>query len=138
MAIKRTVLGAGKLTIDTTALQNFSSQTTNVVLTPKVKTGDPIRVLSGETLGGDREESFTLKGKLLPDFGEAGSLQEWCFTNRGKDMPFEFVPRLDKSKKITGTLTVEAVEIGGDVGKADPIDFEFVVLTVELAAHTGA
>lgn len=137
MAIKRTILGNGTLIIDAggTLPMPFSEQCTNVKLIPKVSTGDPIKVLSGSTIGGDRTESFELKGKIVPDFGETGSVQEWCFTNRGKDLPFEFIPRTDKTKKLTGTLTVEAVEIGGDVGKADPIDFTFVVLTVAVGAH---
>lgn len=140
MTIKRTVLGNGTLIIDVgeVGAMPFQEQVTNLKLIPKVKTGDPVKVLSGSTAGGEREESWELKGKILPDFGETGSIQEWCFTNRGKDLDFEFVPRTDLTKKLTGTLTVEAVEIGGDVGKADPIDFTFVVLTVALATHTPA
>lgn len=135
MTINRTLLGPGVLTIDPAGVDEtaLSEQVTNVKLVPKVKTDDPIPVLSGGTVAGDREESFTLKGKMLPDFGETDSILEWLFTNRGKTMSFEFQPSTAKARQITGDLVVEATEIGGDVGKADEVDFEFVVLTVDLA-----
>lgn len=137
MAVKRTVLGPGHLIIDpSTGPMAFESQVTNCRLVPSVDTGDAIPVLSGERVAGDRTESFTLQGSMIPDFGQEGSLQEWLFTNRGKTMDFEFVPRKDLSKQLVGSLVVEAVEIGGDVTTSNPVDFEFQVLEVELGAFT--
>ncbi len=135
MTARRTILGPGLLTIDPGGAgeKALAEQVTNVKLVPKVKTGDPVPVLSGTILAGDREESFTLKGKMLPDFGEVDSVLEWLFTNRGKTMSFEFQPATSLARQTVGTLVVEATEIGGDVGKADEVDFEFVVLTVDLA-----
>ena len=64
------------------------------------------------------------------DVGQVGvggtSISEWTYTNRGQTFPFEFVPANSGDKKITGELTVEATDIGGDVGKRATSSFEFV------------
>lgn len=140
MTVRRTILGPGTLTVDPgqPGARALSEQVTHTKLIPKVKQDDPITVLSGAVVAGDREESWTLKAKMLPDFGETDGVQEWCFTNRGKTLPFEFVPRSDLTKKLTGTLVVEAVEIGGDTGKADEVEFEWTVLTVLIGANVPA
>lgn len=112
-------------------LTAFQSQVTKISVKPKVSQGDAIPVLSGETVPGDREESFTIAGSILQDFGVAGpavSISEWTFTNRGKTFPFEFIPDNAAAKKITGTLQVEATEIGGDVKKKNQADFEFLII----------
>lgn len=129
MAVETITVGAGQLTIGAlTDLTNFSSQTTSVKLVPDVDQDDPIKVLSGESVAGDRTESFTLEGSILQDFGSADAKTEWLFTHRGETHAFEFVPNTSKGKKITGSLVVEAVEIGGDVGTKPTSDFEFTVI----------
>ena len=127
MTIHQPKVRQGVLTIGPEgAVSNLASQVINVQLVPEVKTGDPVEVLSGEFAQGDREEKFTLEGEFLQDFGASlESVSEWLLTNRGKDYPFEFRPGTDSNKKITGTLTVEATAIGGDVGKNNTAKFEF-------------
>ena len=67
MAVETITVGAGQLTIGAEdALTNFSSQTTSVKLVPDVDQDDPIKVLSGESVAGDRTESFTLEGSNPP------------------------------------------------------------------------
>ena len=141
MAINRTILRDGVLTIgETGSLTVLASQCPQVELVPSVNTDDPLEVLSGEVAGGDRKESWQLKGKLIQDIGQANSVWEFCFTNRGKDMPFEFVPNTTSPtpKTLRGTLTVEAITAGGEVGKANQSDFEFTLVgEPTLAAHAG-
>ena len=138
MTINRTILRDGVLTIgEVGSLTVLASQCPQVELVPSVKREDPIEVLSGETAGGDRTESWQLKGKLIQDIGHTDSVWEFCFTNRGKDMPFEFTPNTTSPtpKTLRGTLTVEAITAGGEVGKANQSDFEFeLVGTPVLAA----
>lgn len=125
--IQRMPLFHGQLTIgETGALQTFGRQVTNVELAPSVNVGDDIYVLDGGVAPGERTENFTMKGKMLQDFGMTEeSLTEWCFTNRGKQMPFILLPNDDSTKTITGDLVVEATSIGGDVNKTQEADFEF-------------
>lgn len=129
MTITTTETGPGIFTIGAAdALTNFQTQVTNIVLSCSTKVDDPVTVLSGEKKSGDRVETWTLKGKMLNDFGALDGRQEWLFTNRGKDLPFEFQPLASYNKSFTGTLTVEAIEIGGDAGKSGDHDFEFTLV----------
>lgn len=132
MPVRQTKLGPGKLTITGAGnpglTHDLSSQVRKCQLVPSVKQDDPLTVLSGETVAGDRSESWALEGAILDDFGTAGSTVEWCFTNRGQTLNFEFVPATANSKRVTGRAVVEATSIGGDVGKTNELDFSFTVL----------
>lgn len=130
MAVNTLTMGPGKLTIGAdTAIMQFESQVTECVLKPKVDNDDPIPVLSGEEAPGDRSESWTLEGSLLQDFGATKSVVEWLLTHRGELHPFKFIPRSGTgAKQITGTLQVEAVDIGGAARTKPTSDFEFVVI----------
>lgn len=116
MPVKAPTVGPGRLTIGAAAaLTNFSSQVRGAKLVPNVTKGDPIDVLSGEQAAGDRTEENTLVVTLQSDFGHADSLTEWLWAHRGQEHPFEYVPNSALERKITGTLVVEAIEVGGDV-----------------------
>lgn len=129
MAVNTLTMGPGKLTIGSdTMLMQFESQVTECVLKPSVDNEDPVPVLSGEEAPGDRSESWTLEGSLLQDLGATTSVVEWLFTHRGELHPFTFVPATAKGKQITGTVQVEAVDIGGEARKKPTSDFEFVVI----------
>lgn len=126
MAVKTITIGAGTLTLgESGTLRDFSSQVTACRLEPSVNKGDPTNVLSGEQAPGDRSETFVLAGTILQDFGEADAVVEFCFTNRGTEMPFEFIPNTTKGRKVTGRCVVEAVNIGGDVKTKPTSDFSF-------------
>ena len=132
MTVRQTKLGPGRLTISGPGVPglspDLSSQVRKSALVPKVKQDDPLPVLSGKSVPGDRSESWTLEGSLLDDFGTSGSTVEWCFTNRGQTLSFVFIPATANGKRVTGRAVVEATSIGGDVGKNNEVDFEFVVL----------
>lgn len=129
MAVNTITMGPGSLTIGaTTDLTNFTGQITSIRLVPSVDQGDSVMVLSGESVAGDRTESFTLEGTVFQDLGATTSTTEWLFTNRGETHVFEFIPSTAKGKKITGSLVVEAIEIGGDVNTKPTSDFSFVVV----------
>lgn len=133
MTTNTVTMGPGKFTIGEVAdLTVFSGQVTNIVLKPSVDKGDAIDVLDGGQVSGDRSESFTLEGTLLQDLGATESTTEFLFENRGTDLPFEYVPNSAMGKKITGVLTVEAIDIGGDVKSKPTSDFTFDVIGVPV------
>lgn len=116
MPVKTPTVGPGSLTIGAAAgLTNFSSQMRAAKLVPNVTKGDPIDVLSGEQAPGDRTEENTLVCTLQSDFGYTGSNVEWLWEHRGEQHPFEYVPNSTLERKISGVITVEPIEIGGDV-----------------------
>lgn len=119
-------IGAGTLTIgEAGELITMESQVTACRLVPTVDTGDAINVLSGDEAPGDRSESWTLAGTLLQDIGATESVIEWLFEHRGEQKTFTFVPSTAKAKQFAGSLTVEAVEMGGEVKTKPTSDFEF-------------
>lgn len=135
MPVTTLTMGPGVLTIgDVGTLKAFQSQVTNVRLTPSVDRGDPLNVLSGESVPGDRDESWTLAGTLVQDFGDDVGVWQFCFDNRGDQLPFVFVPNNVDARQATGTLTVEAVELGGDAKAKPTSDFEFQLVGDPLIA----
>ncbi|WP_104087264.1 hypothetical protein [Arthrobacter sp. GMC3] len=128
-------MGPGKFTIgDTADLTVFSGQVTSIKLVPSVDKGDPIDVLDGGQAPGDRKESFKLDGTLLQDFGATKSTTEYLFTKRGTEQPFLYIPNSSQGKQITGVLTVEAIDIGGDVKTKPTSDFSFDLIGVPVIA----
>ncbi|MCM3577448.1 hypothetical protein M3686_04775 [Micrococcus luteus] len=126
MTVQTITVGPGSLSIgDDLALTTFESQVTSIRLTPDVKSEKPVPVLSGESVAGDRTESFTIEGEMFQDFGSTSSRTEWLFEHRGQEHPFVYVPSNQKGKKITGTLVVEAIDIGGDVQTKPTSKFKF-------------
>lgn len=141
MPVQTVTVGPGELTIGAaTALMDFSSQCTSCTLTPSVDTGDQLNVLSGESVSGDRTETWALSATLLQDFGADDGTTEWLFDHRGEDHPFTYEPNSAKGKTIKGTLTVEAIAIGGDVKTKPTSDIEFALVgspTIETAGGGG-
>jgi hypothetical protein len=126
MAVSTITVGAGTFTIGAAGLlTNFSSQVTSIKLVPSAETGDSIPVLSGESVAGEFSETYTIEGTLLQDFGVATSKVEWLYAHSGETHVFEFDPATTGLTKITGSLVVTAVEIGGDVKTKPTADFSF-------------
>lgn len=116
MTVNAPTVGPGLLTIgEAAALTNFSSQIRSAKLVPNVAKGDPIDVLSGETVPGDRTETNTLVISLQSDFGHDDSRTEWLWEHRGETHPFAYVPNNALGRRISGSIVVEPIEIGGDV-----------------------
>lgn len=126
MAVSTLTVGAGTFTIGAAGLlTNFSSQVTSVKLVPSSETEDDIYVLSGESVAGAFSETYTIEGTLLQDFGSTASKIEWLYAHSGETHVFEFDPATTGATKITGSLVVTAVEIGGDVRSKPTSDFTF-------------
>lgn len=139
MTVKTITVGPGTLTIgDAAELTNFSGQVTACRLVPNITKEDPINVLSGEQVPGDRTEAFTLTGTLLQDFGDAESTTEWLWEHRGEVHDFTFAPSTAKGREITGQLEVEPIEIGGDVKTKPTSDFEFTLSGAPIFGAIGA
>jgi len=139
MPVATLTVGPGKLQIgDTENLTMFESQIRSAKLVPSVDKGDPIDVLSGEQVSGDRSESFALEGTMLQDFGATDSRTEWLFEHRGQTHPFEYTPNNAAGKKITGQLEVEAIDIGGDVKSKAESDFSFTLIGAPVIAAVSA
>lgn len=129
MTVYAHAVGPGTLTIGSdTLMTNFSSQCRGAKVVPSVEKGEAIDVLSGEQAPGDRTETFTLVVNLQSDFGVENSKTEWLWEHRGEVMDVVYIPNSQLGRRITGQITVEPIEIGGDV-KTKPnaeVTFDFV------------
>jgi len=128
-AVTPITIGPGLFTIGAdTDLTNFSHQCTSLKVVPSVTKGDPINVLSGGQAPGDRSETFAIEGTLLQDFGRDNSTTRWLFDHRGEDHVFSYFPNNANGGEITGLLTVEAIDIGGEVKTKPTSDFTFTLI----------
>jgi len=114
----------GTLTIgEAGTLADFSRMVTACSIETKVDAEDAQPVLSGNDLPGERNYTYTLKATFLQDLG-ANGLVQFCHANKGKQLPFLFVPAKSEGVKITGSVIVDPVTIGGDVKKRNTTDAE--------------
>lgn len=138
MAVNTITVGPGTLTLgEDGTLSTLSSQVTACRLVPTVDNEDPIDVLSGEQAPGDRSESWALAGTLLQDLGAADSTTEFLFEHRGEQLPFQFIPATAAGKELTGTVTVEAIEMGGDAKTKPTSDFEWQLVGFPAIGTVG-
>ena len=136
MAAIRT-LGPGKLTItDTGAGRDFSAQVTKVQLAASNNTDDPINFLDGSQ-DTSTSTDWTLEGTIVDDF-DADNLSAWCFDHAGEQMPFEWVPNLEGSVKLTGNVVIASIQFGGDVKTKNSNDFSFVAIDVTPETYTAS
>lgn len=116
MAIQSYKMGPGTLTFDTGGSQAVSAQVASCEVTceENVETGDAVDVLTGERLEGDETITFTwtLDATIVQDLAAAGFVT-WSWTNAGLAKEFEFIPNTAAARKVTGTVMVVPIKIGG-------------------------
>ena len=131
MTVKILTLGPGKLVFgEKDSLTAIETQVTKCVVKPSVKQDDPIPVLSGEKVPGNRSETAALAFTIFQDLGETASVVEWTWKNAGKETRFEFIPVTGRGKVVRGRCTIERSEIGGEVGEKAQADLEFACVTM--------
>ncbi len=117
MPINSRPLGPGTLTLGSGPLSVESQLTAcKVVPAESVETAERIKVLSGETKGGNESASyaFTLQGSFLQDDPGAASVVDWSWDNMGTEQPFEFTPSTAGERVVSGELVPVPLQVGGD------------------------
>lgn len=116
MTIQSYKMGPGTLKFDTGLSQVVSTQVSSceVECEENVETGDAVDVLTGERLEGDETITFTwtLSATIIQDLAAAGFVT-WSWTNAGLAKGFEFIPNTVGARKVTGTVMVVPIKIGG-------------------------
>ena len=112
MPIIESRLKGGTLTLD--ALP-FATQATNVTLSPDTdEVGDPVEVLSGDTVTPEDETTWSLNIEAIQDFDDPDGFVMFAFDNANELVPYSWKPNATGGT-FTGTVRVRPVEIGGDV-----------------------
>lgn len=126
MAGKATKLGPGTLVIgETTTTLDLSCQLSAARVEWDKDKEDDVPVLCGEDIAGSAAYTAKLTGTVLLDLSDSGMV-EFTWTHKGEQFPFIFVPNTAEGKQVTGTVTVDPLDVGGDeVKKNMSVDFEW-------------
>ena len=96
---------------------------TEVKVTWDVDEDDPTLTLCGGTMPGDVNYQAKLEGEAFQDLTEGGII-DYTWKNRGQVKTVSFTPTVGKAK-ITGSVIIQPIELGGDVGKKNTSNIEF-------------
>lgn len=118
-------LGPGTLTLGTT---DYGAQCSNVRLVPSKDSTDGTPTLGTPEPPKDVKTSWTLSGTVVQDWESSTGFVEYCRTNDNTQVSFIWEPNTDVGVTYSGTVTVSAIEIGGDVAAQNTSDFEFDVV----------
>jgi hypothetical protein len=128
MTVQSYKLGPGTLKFGAGLATDASCQVVSceVVAAENVTTGDDVDLLCGEQLLGDETVTFTwtLNANLVQDIAAAGVVA-WSWTNKGTEQGFEFIPNTVSARKVTGTINVVPIRIGGDAKKKNTSDISW-------------
>lgn len=125
MPIKSTKLGPGTLTIGEVGTPvDFSAQVASCTIKWAKSPDDPVPVLSGEELAGDKNYRASLAANVLLDLTDGG-LVDFTWDSKGEAVPFTFVPNSDAGRAISGVVEVDPIDVGGDAKKVMRSDIEW-------------
>ncbi len=126
MPIVEDRLKSGTLLLD--ALP-FATQATNVNLSPDTdEEGDPVEVLSGDTIEADDVTTWSLNITAIQDFDDQAGFVAFCLSEAGNVVPFSWKPNA-AGVEYAGTVKIRPVEIGGDVASRLTTSASFPVVT---------
>lgn len=115
-------MGPGTLSIGAVgSVLDMTAQVTKCAVAWKADAADSAKVLSGATVGGGRSYSATVSITVYQDDLEAGGMVDYSWSHRGDEVPFTFVPRTG-GRGVSGVLTVDPIDVGGDVGAKNTAD----------------
>lgn len=105
-------LGLGAVPFDASAqLKNC-----RIEWSEEVDREDAVAMLNGEELPASENATYSAKlaGTVLQDL-EAAGMVAWTWDHAGEEVAFEFAPRDDVARKVTGVVRVAPLNLGGDV-----------------------
>lgn len=112
--------GGGTLSIGGLATaKDFTAQVRSCTVTWKKDQDDAVPVLSGDELGGQVTYTATLEATFIQDLTEDG-LVDFTWDNAGEDMPFTYEPSSTAGRTISGTVTIDPLDVGGDAKAKAP------------------
>lgn len=126
MAIKSVTVGPGDLTFATDS-QTFASQITSARVTVGVNRGDELKVLSGESIPAEATYTYELEATALQDL-TANGIVDWSWKQAGKTAAFVYTPNKANAATIKGTVVVDPISVGGEVGQRATSDFTFPIV----------
>jgi hypothetical protein len=113
----------GSLTLTIGAFEyDASCQITSVKVEPKSDPGDTIEALCGARVGGAVTRKDVLNFTALQDFADLDGLVAFTWLHRDETAQFSWDP--GTGDPWTGSTTVQALDVGGDVGDDKQLESE--------------
>lgn len=130
-------LGPGTLVLGSVGTQlDMSCQLTNTKISAEADAEDSEPTLCGDSIAGARTYAWTLSGTVFQDIEEDGVI-DFTWKNAGVEMPFKFVPDMAGEASVTGRVTVDPLEFGGDVNVKNKSEFEWSIVGTPNFVATG-
>lgn len=115
-------MGPGTLTIGGTgSVLDMTAQVTKCKVGWKANAADSTKTLSGDTVGGGRSYTAQLTATVFQDDLGVSGMVDYSWAHKGDEVPFTFVPKTG-GRGVAGTLTVDPIDVGGDVGAKNTSD----------------
>jgi hypothetical protein len=116
MAIRSYKMGPGTVKLGAAGAFNASSQVNSCVVqfSEEVDSTDAIPVITGEEIAEEQTMTYpwSVAFNTVQDL-EAVGLVAWSWTNAGTEQAFEFIPNTVGARKVTGTIIVVPINLGG-------------------------
>lgn len=118
MAIKSYKMGPGSLKVGAGLATDASCQVRacRVNWAETVTEEEDLDVLCGEVLEGEDDATYdaSVTFTVIQDI-DSGDFVAWTWTNKGTEQLFEFIPSTAEGRKVTGTVRIVPLSVGGDV-----------------------
>lgn len=131
----------GSLTVGGNA---FSCQPTSAAIEPANDTGggDSVEVLCGDTLSGASSATLTADLTLtaIQDFTAADedtSIVGYSWAHNGETVDFSWNPTSDPADEWSGKLTVQAINVGGEVNARVTSDVTWPITELTMPTRLG-
>ena len=125
MASKAVKLGPGLLTVGQPGM-DISCRLSAARVEWDKDEEDDTPVLCGDTIPGSVTYSASLTGTLFQDIDNKQGIVNYSWAHKGESVPFVFVPNSAAGQQVTGTVTIDPLDVGGDeVKKNMTSDFEW-------------
>lgn len=128
MTATPTPIGPGELKIGATGTEvDWSCQITAAQVEWTADAEDDETVLCGDVIPGARTYTAVLSGTAHQDLeATAGAgIVEFTWANKGTTQPFVFTPSTAAGKSVTGSVVIDPLTVGGEVGSNGTSDFEY-------------
>lgn len=118
-------LGPGTLIFGKSGtLKDFTARIKSADVTPEIKDGGGIMLLSGDETNESDATFGTLSAEFYQDFDLDGFVA-WTWKHAGQVLDFTFIPLTTGGIKVTGKVRVKPAKLGGEVGKSNTTSLSF-------------
>ncbi len=128
-AVVATKLGPGTLTIGEVGTEvDFSCALSAAGIGTDKDQDDPIPLLCGDEAQSPPDYTATLTGTVLLDLADPDSIFFYSWAHKGEVVPVTFTPNTEAGMSVAGEVTLDPLEIAGDMKKNAQADFEWTFL----------